>query len=242
MGTPAPAALILAPEAQPFDTEALGLPVARLAVPRGVAARDVAASAAAWRARGLGLVACRIPEAWHAERDALTAAGFRAIESLVTYERAGGAAPPVPAAVRPARAADRDACMAIAARAFRSDRYHTDPAIDDGAADRLKARWVANAFAGRADGRLVADEGGGPLGFALGIARDGWALLDLIAVAPEAQGRGLGAALLAGFIAHYADRATRAGTQAANRASCRMYERTGYQIVERAVTLHWTPA
>jgi ribosomal protein S18 acetylase RimI-like enzyme len=234
--------MTLALESQPFDGEMLGVPVARLTVPRCVASGILADAVGDWRHQGLGLVSCRVPEAWHAERSALVHAGFREIETLVTYQRGPLPPPLVPAAVRAARDDDRDACMAIAARAFRHDRYHVDPAIDDEAADRLKARWVANAFAGRAAARLVADVGHGPVGFALGLTRGDAGLLDLIAVAPEAQGRGLGAALLAGFVAHYAGRATRAGTQEANRASCRLYERAGYAVVARDVTLHWTPS
>jgi ribosomal protein S18 acetylase RimI-like enzyme len=229
-------------EPQPFDSAGLGIAVARLAPTRGMTRADVAGAVADGRARGLGLVSCRVPAAWSAEQEALVAAGFRVIETLVTFERGPDPAPPVPATVRPARATDRDACMALAARAFRHDRYHADPALDGAAADRLKAAWVANAFAGRADARFVADVGDGPVSFALGIDRPDAALLDLIAVAPEHQGQGLGAALLAGFIAHYAGRATRAGTQANNAASCRLYERAGYVEVGRAATLHWTPA
>ena len=228
---------VIAP--QPFETGVLGVPVLRLALARRTTRAALEAHAAEWRRDGVWLVAARIPEAWVAEAKTLTGAGFRAIETLITYRRPVGRAPAMPSSVRPAVPTDRQTCVAIAARSFGFDRFHADPLIPAAAADRLKAAWVANDLDGRADSALVAGAGGDVVGFVLCLRVGGAAVIDLIAVAPEAQGMGHGGALLAGALAAHSGREMRAGTQAANAASRRLYEAAGFTLAERASTFHW---
>ncbi|MEX2650565.1 MAG: GNAT family N-acetyltransferase [Alphaproteobacteria bacterium] len=194
-----------------------------------------------WTGEGIRLVSCRVPVDWAEGMKALVNAGFRQMEILVTQERDPTTPPSRPKKVRHHAPDDRNACVGIAARAFSRDRYHLETLIGDQAADRLKAQWVANGFNERSDSILVVDEGYGPIGFALGLIREGVAVLDLIAVKPESRKRGLGTALLDGFLAHYRGMTARAGTQENNYAALRLYENAGFRVVARAATFHWTP-
>ena len=65
-------------------------------------------------------------------------------------------------------------------------------------------------------------------------------MIDLIAVTPEAQGQGLGRALVNASMAAYGARARRmrAGTQAANFPSLALYRGLGMHEVSRAITFH----
>lgn len=226
---------------EPFETDVLGFPVGRLVLSRGADLSLLPRFTRCWSGEGLRLVSCRVPVAWTEAAVALGNAGFRQIETLATHERDPTEPPPQPEKVRRHLLRDRKACMEIAERAFSRDRFHLETLIDDEAADRLKAQWVANGFDRRADSILVVDEGQGPLGFALGLIHEGVAVVDLIAVKPESQKRGLGTALLNGFLAHYGGMKTRAGTQENNYGALRLYKNAGFTIVARSATFHWTP-
>lgn len=226
-----------------FESEVLGGLVRRL-LARSDGTLDPADLEALERMSPALLVAARIDEHDVAGAGLLEAAGFREVEQLVTYSTSdmgargtGGSVP-----VRKALPADEGACVAIGRRAFTHDRFHADSAIPSESADELKARWVANDLAGRADLALVVDPEGDVSGFILCLLRDGRAVVDLVAVDPSAGGRGLGAALLDAALIVYQERAEvlEAGTQASNVAACRMYERAGMTAVRRERTFHRT--
>lgn len=225
---------------RPFDGEILGRPVWALADADAAADAVVAA-----RAGAVGLIVYRGAPA---EAEHLVAAGFRLVETLVTYECP---LPPVevsadlPPDIRLASDADADAVAAIARQAFRYDRWHADPAIPDARADAFKAAWARNAVLGRAVAVLIALGGDGrPAGFSALMAQGTMLAVDLIAVAPGQQGRGLGRALMAGAMAYGVGHKygrLRVGTQAENAASIRLYEALGMMESARACTWHWTP-
>lgn len=224
---------------QQFDSGILGGPVFRLAA--GADARAALASPEFATAR---LVIARIPADAAAEAAQLEAAGFQAIERLLTFERALTATPPDwPEDVRPATPADHAACAAIGRTAFRFDRYHADRRLDPAIGDGIKEAWVLNDLAGRADACLVAVAGGMVVGFNLCLVSGEVATIDLIAVASSHQGRGIGRRLTEAGARHYAGRARlyRAGTQADNAASVTLYRRLGFRVIAEAVTYHWMP-
>ncbi len=238
------AAAILRPE--PFESGILGGPVFRLSFPAQAASPggdEVGLLVEEARRAGARLVSCRIPAARRELASVLERGGFRPIETLVTYRRPLRPAPSVPPGVRPATAIDAAACVAIARTAFGYDRYHVDPEIERSAADEIKAKWVANAFAGRADSIHVACESDAIAGFVICQLAGSEVTIDLIAVAQDKRGRGLGAELVAGALRHYDGRAEtmRAGTQASNLPSNRIYRRFNFAIIDEAVTFHLTP-
>jgi ribosomal protein S18 acetylase RimI-like enzyme len=130
--------------------------------------------------------------------------------------------------------------LQIAAEAVTDDRFHADPRFPAEQAGKLKAAWLANDFAGRADCLLVAESEGRLAGYIACLLHQRAAVIDLVAVAPAAQGRGVGASLVEAAIAHYTGRAGHlaAGTQAHNRAAVRLYGKLGFREAQRATTLH----
>jgi ribosomal protein S18 acetylase RimI-like enzyme len=226
----------------PFEAEFFGGPVWRLDFER---VSDPAEIATAAGSAGVKLVTCRIPADDAHAASSLEAAGFRRIERLVTLRRPIAPAPEVVHAISPASAGDRNACVEIALAALRQDRYHADCRIDHRIADDLKAAWVTNNLAGRADLSLVArDAGGEVVGFNQLLKPGREAVIDLIAVAPAAQHRGYGRALVAAGLRAYASRADtmRVGTQASNGASLALYRAAGFDVAYEQLTYHLVPA
>lgn len=236
-------------ELQPFEAEFLGGPCFRLAFPLAMDAeavkREIVSVLAKARASGARLITARLPAARADAISVLERAGFGRVETLITFERPldERERQDVEPAVVFARREDIAGCIEIGRSAFQTDRFHADERIPKRAADALKARWVSNDLAGRADASFVALAEGLPVGFNLCLKRHSIAVIDLIAVAQAQRGRGLGAALVGASLAHYAKsaRAMQVGTQANNAASIALYRRFGFAPVAEAVTLHWMP-
>jgi ribosomal protein S18 acetylase RimI-like enzyme len=171
-------------------------------------------------------------------------AGFRVIDAALTFDAEKLRDDASGKAVRFATPHDRAAVRAIAGRAFRYTRFHLDPALPDAIAHRIKAAWADNFFSGqRGEGMVVSEYGGKVAGF-LQLLWVGEALvIDLIAVAPEAARRGLASAMI-GFAAISGTgdgrrpSSFKVGTQAANTASCRLYENLGFRLCASAFVLH----
>jgi ribosomal protein S18 acetylase RimI-like enzyme len=222
-----------------FESSVFGRPVADLVVP----APDVEnldeilrrASSSSW-----GLVSCRIPVDWKGVAAALQRSSFRHIETLLTFELLITRRPHDVRQVEMATASDHAGCIAIARRTFRYDRFHADPLIPNELANELKARWVENDLKGRADLALVVRDGKIPVGFNLCLLRDRVGVIDLIAVATEAQRRGLARALITAALHRFAGRAEvlQAGTQETNAASIGLYRSLGFQSVSEQLTWH----
>jgi ribosomal protein S18 acetylase RimI-like enzyme len=190
---------------------------------------------------GCQLVTVRRPETDRNSISVLQQAGFRVIECLITLSRS--LAPTtfdVPADLSVARREDAEGCAEVARAAFRSDRFHADPAISDGAADELKAQWARNSVAGRADKVFVTRDGSTVTGFNACLLKGRDAVIDLIGVAPLHQGKGLGKALILAAIAHYSGKADTmtVGTQSCNFASLALYQDAGFRISSSALTMH----
>ena len=170
--------------------------------------------------------------------------GFRVVDVGLQFEAdAGRLADGDTAAVRPARPDDRDAVRDIAGRAFRWSRFHLDPGFPPALADRIKAEWAGNWFSGRrGDAMLVAERHGQVAGFLLALAAHGRAVIDLIAVAPEHAGHGLGQAMSRRLATTPVGGAVQptvgVGTQAANTAAARFYEGLGFRLAGAGYVLH----
>jgi ribosomal protein S18 acetylase RimI-like enzyme len=232
---------------QAFESEQLGREVGRVERIEGWNSDDrdtfgalAAGAVRAMAAAGIEIASCRLPETSRREIHALESAGFRVVECLLTLGQALPESLPAPVRVGPMRAGEEEACAALAGRVFQYDRFHWDPRIDDSAADRLKRAWILNSARGRADTMLVARDGGEVVGFNACIRSGDTAAIDLIGVAPEARGGGLGKALVEASLAHYAGAAREmiVGTQSKNIASLAMYQRTGFRIRDSHLTFH----
>ncbi len=232
-----------------FETGIYGRPVAWMQVAGDVEPGELDAllelEKQAWRANGQLLVGCRLAgKAEQAVGRILEKHGFRRIESLVTFERAldpaEASGPSLPEAVPE----DHQACIEIGGNAFAYDRFHADARLPGDGADRLKSEWVANSLKGRADAVLVARTETGVAGFIAMRRIDDAAVIDLVAVASHARGRGLGKTLVCAALTRYAGRCARmrVGTQRANNASVLLYRGCGFAEVAQAGTWHWVGA
>ncbi|NPV54614.1 MAG: GNAT family N-acetyltransferase [Firmicutes bacterium] len=154
--------------------------------------------------------------------------------------------------VRPFQPYDVQALRHIARCAFRHDHFHSDPLIHQSAADEVYVRWLQNSCDGRADTILVAEEPGNspnPSGFITcridktittltGIPHG---VIELVAVSPEAQGKGVGTALVLrslGWFAQQGVSSVEVGTQTRNLHAVRLYQKVGFRCVAFSHTFH----
>jgi len=175
---------------------------------------------------------------------ALGEAGLSVVDVNVTLEHRGGA-PDAPqdagVEVGDCRQEEASAVLEIAGSCFRYSRFHLDPNIPTAIAHRVKREWIANYLRGRRGERLlVARLEGRPVGFLAVLGAPARRVIDLVGVDREAQGRGIGTALVASFVGLYRSSgdALQVGTQIANTPSLRLYERLGFRVVRSAYVLH----
>lgn len=169
--------------------------------------------------------------------------GFSLIETNVGLERGAGpgAAPVQNGQVRQAGPADAQAVMDLAARSFRFSRFHADRRIPAGLADRIKAAWAGNFFAGkRGELMLVAEAENQVAGFCQVLLPEGPSLvIDLICVDQAFRGRGLGRAMLDAACGLSGRERVRTGTQLANLAALEFYRALGFRIVSAQYVWHY---
>ena len=235
----------------PWLTEQLGQGVYRLlgdGLPPDPA--DVPAAVTA-RLRDLdlpSLVYARVPVAALGTLQGLQQAGFRLVDTNLTLERPRmppRMRPSHPAGrfrLRPARPEDEPAVVELARGSFVHSRFHLDPQIDDRVADELKAQWAASYFRGRRGDQLaVAETGRGIVGFLLAVSGPDRALvIDLVATQESHRGRGIAADLTRFAQEQRPDaRRLRVGTQLANEAALRAYQRLGFTVARAAYVLHF---
>ncbi len=234
----------------PWLAGILGRDVYRVAVPESVTPsatpRDLAARRQVERAQADRVfLYARAKTTDIAGATLLESLRFRLIDTNVVLARPIDPAAATPAAgtiVRAAGPDDRAAVVSLARRAFVCSRFHLDPAIPGRIADEIKARWADNWFTGRrGDAMAVAVADGAIAGFCLLLhGRDGTLMIDLIAVDPDHRGRGIAGAMIA-----FAQREgrgfseIRVGTQVANLASVRCYERLGFRLQSSQYVFHY---
>ena len=172
----------------------------------------------------------------------LEAQGFRLVDTNVTLEMdASQLMAAASVSARLARPADAQAVEQIARFSFEVSRFHLDPLLPPGLANEIKAQWAANFFRGqRGDFMVVAEAQGQVAGFLqLLTAPESVLVIDLVAVARQFRGQGLGAAMI-----RYAARncgapaRVRVGTQIANVESLSLYQRLGFRITAAAYVFH----
>ncbi len=174
-------------------------------------------------------------------------AGFVVVDTNVTLEWSGSDVPVGPAGdvvVVDALPAQHAALQDIAARSFRCSRFHLDPLFPNETANLIKRKWTESYCLGKRGTALYAAQvDGKPAGFLAAIeTTEGVpsAAIDLVGVAPEYQGRGVGTALVMHFIERWRGRVVvlRVGTQIVNIPSLSLYERCGFRSAESAYVLH----
>ncbi len=150
--------------------------------------------------------------------------------------------------VRPARASDVPALRALAATSHTTSRFYNDGRFDARLCDELYATWIENSVsAGFADVVLVAEEQAQLAGYLTCKRRDdGAGEIGLVAVAPFAQGHGIGRALVERGLAWFRERrCARASvvTQGNNVRAQRLYQSAGFRTADVRLWHHrWLDA
>jgi len=147
--------------------------------------------------------------------------------------------------VRSFQKGDDVALMQIARTAFRNDHFHRDSRFPRFKSDELFAKWAHNSCQGAADHVIVATmENERVIGFIAckieKLEKSNYGVIDLVAVSPQHQGKGVGTILTTEAINWFADRVETVfvGTQANNKASIRTYEKVGFRLFNTELTFH----
>ncbi len=173
--------------------------------------------------------------------------GFSVVDVNQTFEHTGTplTESTTEVQIRPHEPGDRDSVLHMAETSFTFSRFHLDPRIENQVANRIKREWVGNYLCGvRGDRLTVALLDGQPAGFLaeLSTEHEGQRVrvIDLIAVAPGFQRRGVGRALTTNFVTSYPNQGDRlrVGTQVANTPSLRLYTSLGFQPIQSTYVLH----
>ena len=190
---------------------------------------------------GAFFATAKLPAEDVADASFLADAGFRVVDTALTFAAAASEIPADDGSpLRIAAPDDRAAVAAIARDGFRFSRFHLDPHIPPALAGRIKAAWAENFFAGRrGDAMIVASVDGAVAGFLqlLKLGNDRL-VIDLVAVAARWRGRGLARAMIGRAARTMGAAELVVGTQAANTPSIRLYEGLGFRLTGAQLVLH----
>jgi ribosomal protein S18 acetylase RimI-like enzyme len=177
----------------------------------------------------------------------LAGVGMFVVDVNVTFERNAAEANDEPQGeveVGASSEEDAESVLAIAESAYEYSRFHLDPLVPAGLANRIKREWCGSYVRGdRGDRLFVARLHGQPVGFLAALTTAGdhrAAVIDLVGVRREQRKRRVGTALVRAFLGYYQSsvRTVRVGTQVANIPSVRLYERLGFSLVDSQYVLH----
>jgi dTDP-4-amino-4,6-dideoxy-D-galactose acyltransferase len=135
--------------------------------------------------------------------------------------------------LRSALPGDADTLRAITRASHGVTRFYADPHFPDELCDDFYDTWITRSLEGWADGVLVAEADGRPVGYVschLDPAAGGGSI-GLIAVEEGARGAGVGVTLSRGAVAWCRDRGARrmsVVTQGRNTAALRTFQRAGF--------------
>jgi ribosomal protein S18 acetylase RimI-like enzyme len=186
----------------------------------------------------------KVPVDSVAQANSLAGSGFQLVDVNVGFERQPALQPKPDGSilVRDIRPADETATLEIADTAFRYSRFHLDPFVSNELANRIKREWIANYIKRqRGDRLLVAEVEGKIAGFlALLETPDHTGVIDLIGVAKNMQGRGVGRSMVQCHVNEGVGKYPRliVGTQIVNLPSTRLYENCGYHISSAWYVFH----
>jgi dTDP-4-amino-4,6-dideoxy-D-galactose acyltransferase len=175
------------------------------------------------------------------------AEGFVLTDIRVRFELPLTADPPVAPGmhVRPFRAEDVPALRAVAGASHRDSRFYYDEHFDRSRCDELYRTWLQRSTEGWADAVFVADWEGSPAGYISCHLSGTDGSIGLIAVHPEARGRGLAGQLVKSALAYFSATEMKRAlvvTQGRNIASQRLYQKCGFITESVQLWFHrWFP-
>jgi ribosomal protein S18 acetylase RimI-like enzyme len=200
------------------------------------------------------LLCARLPATDGVRVRALEEAGFHLMECYLTLRHALDALPSPweEDGIGPATPAELPALRRIAAESFQYSRFHMDPRIGREKAALTRSEWVENAVKGgdktvltirsqRVSTEKIEIAGFVCIRIPSGSGAKKTGVLDLIAVHPDYQGRGLGLALTRACLEacrREGCQSVEVGTQAHNIPSIRLYETVGFRLSGAAYSYH----
>jgi len=170
-------------------------------------------------------------------------AGARVVDVRMTFDRELRDAPKAPLdPARPSREDDIGTLRELAAISHTNSRFWADEHFSRARCAELYATWIEKSCGGWADRVFVAEADGKPAGYlSCHLRANRRGEIGLVAVAPFAQGRGLGGTLLdtalAWFAAQHCERVT-VVTQGRNAGAQRLYQSRGFLTASVQVWHH----
>ena len=237
-------------EPRPLETARFGVPFAALVVPVADPERLGTLLKAADES-GTRAISARVESVSTNLVYLLEEAGFRLMDTLVTYSRALSGEyrqEPLPTGLRlsPGRESDADDVAAVAASAFKDylGRYHADPRLDRRAADEAYIDWARRLVAGKSSDAIIlcglAEER--LIGFIAGSSASGGSSeIILNAVHKDFESHGFYSALLSRYLAEAAARGdglVRISTQLRNSRVQGVWSRHGFRLTQGHYTFH----
>jgi len=228
-----------------WDSAFFGFPVGRVSS-RVTDAATLRDALQALRAREARLVYWFAEPGEHGAQLAQALQGV-AVGERILFRRALGPPSPPPTGVSVVRHEGRavpPALEALAVQAGALSRFAVDPAMPPGTAARLYRAWIERSVSGAiADAVYLARATDGTLAGMITTARqEDCGVIGLLAVDPVFRGAGIGRALTSAAHGHFLEKGLRKAevvTQAANRAACRLYARSGYVAARREAVVHF---
>lgn len=170
-------------------------------------------------------------------------AGGRVVDVRMTFARELPGSPPrakVPA--RGSLVSDIPALRELARASHTSSRFWADLNFPRERCAELYATWIEKSCRGWADQVFVAEVDGQPAGYlSCHLRADGRGEIGIVAVAPAAQGRGLGGSLLDTALSWFAEKGCRhitVVTQGRNASAQRLYQSRGFLTANVQVWHH----
>lgn len=174
------------------------------------------------------------------------AAGFHFVDIRLTFEHdlrgVPGPAREGGGAVRPARPGDVPHLRAIARTSYTKSRYYFDARFSQERCETFYTEWVEKCCRGFADHVLVAEADRRPAGYVTcSMRRPHLGIIDLVGIAEEARGRGVGRHLVAEALAWFKARGAESVevvTQGRNYDAQRLYQRCGFTTKSTQLWYH----
>jgi dTDP-4-amino-4,6-dideoxy-D-galactose acyltransferase len=222
-----------------WDSEFFGFPIGR--VRSDVGATDIAAAVREADGRTLRCVYLCASAKDERLLDEAQRLGFIVRDVRVTLQGRIPSSSAESPEVEPAGLAALDGLAAIARQRFQTTRFFADPGFDRDRCRELYVAWLRRGLQPATDRvTLIAENGRGFVVCRFNRPANRGEI-ELIGVAEEAEGHGVGASLVAGAQATFArERLTdmRVVTQGSNIAAQRLYQRHGLLTHEVALWLH----
>jgi dTDP-4-amino-4,6-dideoxy-D-galactose acyltransferase len=224
----------------PWDSEFWGFPVARISSP--TLTEETLQYALAWSAQNHIRCLYFAADGTSGETLRLAAAGgFRFVDMRVELEKAPLSPAPAVAGIRRATPDDLPELLTIARASHRDTRFFKDLQFEQGRAADLYARWIEQDLRSQVVLVAAAREERRVTGYVTCQLAGTAGRIGLIAVDGQAQGRGVGRALVQASLGWFADHSAdhvRVATQATNVKALRLYESAGFMTAEVKAWFH----